>query len=326
MYTKLSKKEMIINNYFKKIECDLLTIEKFTSQESLDYLQKIFSAHIQAYPFHNFSLREASQKHPVFRPPLVFFNIEEFTNGYNGGFCFQSTGVLFQALQSAGFNVYCSIAKILNGLLPDSSEAKLIPATHLVLIVTIDNNKYLLDPSAGMNGHASPFLLSDSESIYEQNSFFKIKKTPNEYLLYRKVQDSWRLSLSSSFLPSDKKLIATQLTKLKCYPITLGIRDSIILVGIATPTGGKTLLYDPKTKSFTFKIICKENGDREDSFKDFDFAYQLILNDFKIEHVSKLQFKKYCSHNCWPKSNRSNDINFPIDSHEIEKIKSNFYF
>lgn len=131
MHSKLSNKDNLFNNYFKKINCELQTINNLSPEDCLRYLQEIFTCHIQTFPFHNFELRDASHAHPLYRKPLTLFKMNEFNLGYNGGFCFQSAQILFKGLQHAGFNVHRSIAKVLNGLLPDSPEAKAIPATHL---------------------------------------------------------------------------------------------------------------------------------------------------------------------------------------------------
>lgn len=320
-----NKKKHPIDHYFNKIKCELLPINNLSFEESFLYLQKIFKHHIQEFSFHNFELRNTGQLHPLYRTPLTLFKLNEFVQGYNGGFCFQSSQILYDALLHAGFNVYCSIAKVLNGLSPDSPEAKKIPATHLVLIVNFGNKKYLLDPSMGMNAHCSPFLITESDSAYEQNNHhFRIEKKNDEYLLYRQVNEKWSTSFCSSFLPANIKTVMTQLTKLGYFPDNLGIRDNITLIGIATPTGGKSLLWNSKNKTFIFKIICSQNPDKEEIFNDIDRAYNLIHNHFKIEHISKLQFKKYCDENCWSKSNRSIDVDFPIDANEISKMKKCF--
>lgn len=325
MQSKSSKNDNLIQNYFKKIKCELNTINNSFPDNCLKYLQYIFTCHIQTYPFHNFELRAASHLHPVYRKSLTLFNMNEFNHGINGGFCFQSSLVLFKALQSVGFDVYCSIAKVLNGLSPDSLEAKKIPATHLVLIVNINNKNYLLDPSMGMHGHSAPFLLSESESIYDQNSYkFKIEKINNEYLLYRECQGKWNITFCSSLLPADQKTISTQLTKLGCYPVTLGIRDIITLVGIATPEGGKSLLWNPKTSNFTLKVLYSRNDIKEENFDDMHHAWNIVCNEFNIEHISRLQFKEYCNEKNWPQTRRSHDVNFPLDENEIKKFRSNF--
>lgn len=314
-----------IDAYFKKIECELKPINHLSVEEQLSYLETLFRHHIQAYAFHNFELRDASHSHPLYRMPLTLFHMGNFIKGYNGGFCFQSSQILYSALIAAGFAVDCSIAKVLNGLSPDSDAAKKIPATHLILIVNIEDKRYLLDPSMGMHGHCSPFLISASDSTYQQNNHhFKLEKRNDQFLFYREVNSQWSLTFCSSLAPANIKMITTQLTKLGCYPDILGIRDIITLVGIGTPTGGKSLLWNPKNKTFTFKIISSQESDKEETFEDVNRAYHLLGNDFNIEHVSKLQFKQYCGENHWPKSKRSLDVNFPIDHHEISRMKKMF--
>ncbi|WP_454783637.1 arylamine N-acetyltransferase [Legionella sp. WA2024007413] len=325
MLSKSDRNEHLIKEYFRKISCNFLQVNDLSKEIKLDYLQKVYNCHMQSYPFHNFELRVASQSHPLFRQSLTLFNLGEFIDGYNGGFCFQSSEILYRALSKSGFEVYRSIAKVLNGLSPDSLEAKKIPATHLILIVTIENEKYLVDPTMGMNGSCSPFLIPENEHVYQQNNqHYKIEKVKEEYHFYRKIKENWSISFCSSFLPANQTTISTQLTKLGCYPLTLGIRDLIGLVGIATPTGGKSLLWNPKTRLFIFKTICYIEGDKEQSFNDLGVAYELICNQFKIDHISKKKFKQFCEKNKWPQLKSSFFVDFPIDKNEIEKMKENF--
>ncbi|MBA2709858.1 MAG: arylamine N-acetyltransferase [Tatlockia sp.] len=324
MFSKFDKKNDLIINYFKKINCEYKKVHSYSKEQKIDYLQQIYSSHMQSYPFHNFELRATSQLHPLYRNRLTLNNMDSFIEGCNGGFCFQSSEVFYSALRNSGFDTYRSIAKILNGLAPDSPEAKKIPATHLILIVDIENDKYLIDPSMGMNGCCSPFLIPKSAEIYQQNNqSFKIEKIEDDYLFYRKTNEQWSISLCSTFSPANQTTILTQLTKLSYYPLALGIRDLITLVGIATPNGGKCLLWNPKTKLFTLKTICTQKGDKEESFDDIDTAYELLCNVFRIEHINKLQFKEYCGLTKWPKAKNLFFVNLPLDKREIESLKEN---
>ena len=261
--------------YFEKIECDFLKINNLSPEECLAYLNKIFMSHILFFPFHNFELREASQAHPLYRKNLSLFKMKQFVQGHNGGFCFQNTQLLYQALKSTGFNVYRSVAKVLNDLAPDSIEASKLPATHLILVATIDNHNYLLDPSMGMNGHSAPFLIQSSLIHKQNNRYFKIDKMEDNFLFYRAVNGKWFLSFCSSLLPADSSSISTQLTKLQCFPDVLGIRDIIILVGIATNTGGKSLLWNSTTNIFTFKTISTTDADRDEKLNVNDAFNQM---------------------------------------------------
>ena len=150
--------------------------------------------------------------------------------------------------------------------------------------------------------------------------------TTRHYLgIAEHLPENWSISFCSSFLPANQITISTQLTKLGCYPLILGIRDLINLVGIATPTGGMSLLWNPKTRLFTFKTICSLDGDKEKSFNEIDVAYELICNQFKIAHISKLEFKQFCEKNKWLKPKSLFFVDLPIDKNEIEKMKENLF-
>lgn len=324
-----SNRANVFKQYFDKINCELINAHSLSEEGALDYLQNIFSKHIQSYPFHNFELRDASFTHPLYRQKLKFFTMQSFVTGYNGGFCFQNSQTLFEALSHVGFNVHLSIAKILNGISPDSEDAKKIPDTHLVMVVNLNHKPYLLDPSLASIGHCAPFSLLDHGNIYVQHKqLFKIEKKANEYHLYRQLNGSWFIVFCSSLLPATQKTIRTQLTKLNLFPGPLGIRDLIILVSMGTKTGGASLLWNSKTSSFTFKKVCSKNGTQEEVFYDIDKAYELVLHFFKIQHISRLQFEQYTNpisnESHWPRLRKTTDIQFPLDTQEQIRVKSNF--
>lgn len=310
-----------IADYFNKIKCPFLKVTRFSNEEKLNALNIIYRGHIQQFPFHNFELAASSKVHSLHRKPLTFFKMAQFIEGDNGGFCFQSSSILYSALKHADFEVFPAIAKVLNKFAPDSPEVKNIPATHLILIVTIDNTKYLVDPTLGMLGCFSPFLIPEQVGIYKQNNQdFKIEKLGDEYFLYRNKEGDWCYHFVSSFLAADEKTISLQLTKLNLHPDVLGIRDLILLVGIATPTGGKTLLWDAKTNLFTFKIICSEKGISEISIENRLEAYLLIRDQFKVTTISFEAFEKLL---CPVKPTKLNNLflDFPLGAYETKSLQ-----
>jgi len=321
-----------LDHYLTKLKVKACVASALDEPALLSYLQELFLAHMMAIPFHNFDLRKASQSHPAARKPLVLFDQKKMLAGYNGGYCFQNSELLFRVLQSMGFDVHRSIAKVLNGLAMDSPEALAIPATHMVVVVKIGAHSYLLDPGMIMNGNRKPFLIpAQTECYREIGNTFKIEKREDTYLVSMHLfPDVWKSIFQSSLTPATDKTINLQLLKLQCFPQTLGIRDVICLVAIGTDIGVKTLLCKQDQKGelhFEYKIA--PNGkfaSSGQSFSDIDRAYNFLISEFGITHISKLKFERYCRQIEWPKLERAAEICFPVDEGEERQVAGKYYY
>lgn len=310
--------------YFKQLGITPKMIAKMAEPEALMHLEEIFVAHIKSFPFQNFDLRKASQQHPAFRKSLDLFNKQKFMSGHNGGFCFQTAELLFQVLLAQGFNVHRSIGKVLSGMAIDAAEAKVIPATHLVLVVTVGEKRLLVDPSMAMNGNRKPILIQDQKDVSQEgHNFFQIERVNDEYLISRRTNTTeFKTVFHSSLAPATDKQIDIQLEKLQCYPVRLGIRDIITLVAIATDTDARTLLCSVKDGIITFNYTVDpydSSPAKTEIFTDVDRAYRLILDEFKINHISRWKFENFCTQISWPSLEKSADVMFPIDQYEVDR-------
>jgi hypothetical protein len=234
--------------------------------------------------------------------------------------------MLYEILKYAEFDVHCSIAKVLNGLAPDSDEAKKIPATHLVLVVNLADQIYLLDPSGCMvmNGVNKALVISpdeeDSVSI-QNNHLLRVTRNQDGYVFYREVDTKWLTIMQTSLAAVDNKTIKDHLIQLERFPLTLGIRDIITLVIIATDNGAKSLLYVPEKEIFLLRTIHYNLPDKEEVFSDIDKAYKLMVSKFKMPHLLKSQFVNFCLQTTWPQAKSSLEVSFPIDGNEIKQLK-----
>lgn len=311
-----------IFNYFERIQCRILPLQTLSYAQQVDYLNHLYHQHVQSAPFFNFDLREISHAHPLTRKSLTLFDHQRIKQGYDGGYCFQTTIQIYEALKHLGFKVHCCIAKVLNGLQPDSIQARKIPATHLIICVTINDTQYMIDPSLGMSGVCGSFVMNKDSAVYNHNNhLFKIDRSDDGYIFYKVSNQEWVTVMQFTLSPANEKMIQTQLLKLERFPVELGIRDVITLVGIATASGAKTLLWLPAQNTFMLRTISADSSDTEEQFTDINKAFNLLRDVFKIRHISQVQFEHYCSPNRWPKPIHSLEINFPIDKKEVMQLK-----
>ena len=159
---------------------------------------------------------------------------------------------------------------------------------------------------------------------------YVIVKVNGDDIKKSEVDDVWKSIFQSSLTPATDKTINLQLLKLQCFPQTLGIRDVICLVAIGTDIGVKTLLCKQDQKGelhFEYKIA--PNGkfaSSGQSFSDIDRAYNFLISEFGITHISKLKFERYCRQIEWPKLERAAEICFPVDEGEERQVAGKYYY
>ena len=313
-------------NYYNGIGVGSEFIMSLSPAQQLEYLGSLYRTQNTLFPFHNFLLRRASQSHPLFRKPLELINYQSIKSGKNGGYCFQSSELLYWRLSAIGFDVTRVIAKVLNGLKPNSEKAKRLPSTHLILVVTIGENRYLLDPGLSMKGQLSPIIITNETSKFQHGKYnFQLLKQNDSYILSREDSGKWVTIMESTFSPATLSNVKSQLTILQCFPLELGIRDNIILLSITTEDCIKTLLWNKNKEVFTYTIErYTEIECEKQEIHNVKEAYQLLSTDFKIHHISFLKFKSLCFDVEWPKLDSSAEIQFPIDNTETDRLKQSF--
>jgi len=156
----------------------------YTGGRAPDYstLAAIVRAHVLSIPFENLSViaREGVSLEPA--------DLErKLVREGRGGYCFEHGTYLTEVLRTLGFEV----STLLGRVRWNAPEGTLTPRTHMLLLVTIDGRRWLLDVGFGIAA-AAPL---DLDSIDPQETPHEPRRiVPREggYLLQAKLGAAWR--------------------------------------------------------------------------------------------------------------------------------------
>ncbi|GEN65769.1 arylamine N-acetyltransferase [Chryseobacterium rhizosphaerae] len=155
------------------------------------YLERI---HFSEAPEMNMeTLKRIHQLHPQYIP---FENIDPYTGNIpslnlddvfsklvtesRGGYCFEQNLLLREVLKYIGFDTRLQQARVVWKREEDAIAAK----THLLLIVNMHGQEYLVDCGFGIVTLTAPLLLHNEEPQQTPNGQFKISKKEELYILW----------------------------------------------------------------------------------------------------------------------------------------------
>lgn len=303
-----------LKSYLQKIKAEQKILINMSEEAKSEYLQNLYVAHVLTFPYSNFKLREIAVLHPVQRPSLSFFSYEGLLSGNQGGYCYQNTALLADALKQLGFEVAYCAAHILIGAQVNDKNVMAQPPTHVTLKVTVGSKEFLLDPGLGSSAPRFPILITGSdEVIQQQKERFRFRLDEDVYVLETESRGTWFTLLQTNLKPLSQKEVEFNLSKLGNYPLQLSIRDDKTVVGILTPAGRKTLFWNTR---FT---QLKYTSETEEKIVSFEEASQLLKSEFGIKNVSAATLESYCKATVLPLPQKPWTIDFPIDEKGLLK-------
>jgi N-hydroxyarylamine O-acetyltransferase len=101
-----------------------------------------------------------------------------------GGFCYELNGLFFELLKSIGFK-----AKLVSARVYDKNTGFGQEFDHMVIIVTINGNKYLTDVGFGEFAFY-PLKIELDKLLEDPRGKFKISIYDNTYLLVSKIEEN----------------------------------------------------------------------------------------------------------------------------------------
>jgi arylamine N-acetyltransferase len=116
---------------------------------TLETLQAVHRAHLYGVPFENL---DVVLKRPILLDPASLQ--QKIVAERRGGYCFESNGLFFYALQALGFAVTLLQARVLW----ERSDPALPPRSHMLIMVDLENGLFLADVAFG--GQTPPVPLS----------------------------------------------------------------------------------------------------------------------------------------------------------------------
>ena len=140
-----------------------LSIER--SAPDFPYLRKLHYQHLLNIPFENLDI-VYTRRRIVLDLDKIFDKIINFNRG---GFCYEVNGLFNKLLQSLGFETY-----LISGEVLDNETGQYGPPyDHMAIVVTIGDDKYLVDIGFG-NGFQYPLKLSNSKWQVDGNMYYRI--------------------------------------------------------------------------------------------------------------------------------------------------------
>ncbi|GAQ05057.1 arylamine N-acetyltransferase 1 [Aspergillus lentulus] len=160
-----------LTGYFDRINLPTDAREALLAgKDRLEALTCLLHHHLAAVPFENIALHYTADRVLVLSPSLLY---EKIVRRRQGGTCFQITRLFGEVLLALGFELYMSGARTNKSTSVAAQDkdglAKFGDWQHMILIVRLDGNDYLVDAGFGPNGPVDPVLLRDGLEFTDGN-------------------------------------------------------------------------------------------------------------------------------------------------------------
>ncbi|EZF34507.1 hypothetical protein H101_01940 [Trichophyton interdigitale H6] len=162
-------REQLVEYFSRLYQCKsddgekrLKDIELLVISDPREALFTLQRRHLATFPFSNLVLHY-SQHHSISLDPDVLYH--KIVERGLGGYCVENTGLFSIVLRTLGFKFYPGGARVSKSLVPGPANAEFHGFGHQVLIVTIDDVKYMVDVGFGPQGPTQPLLLKEGQPV-----------------------------------------------------------------------------------------------------------------------------------------------------------------
>ncbi|XP_032360117.1 arylamine N-acetyltransferase, pineal gland isozyme NAT-10, partial [Etheostoma spectabile] len=144
------------------------------AEPSLEVLRSLHTCHLLSVPFENLTVHSGGRVQLDL--PLLY---DKIVNHRRGGFCFENNGLFSWLLSKLGFRV-----TLLSGQVKNTITGRYGPPfDHLVLMVTIDGQRWLCDVGFGVPCFSAPLSLETGEPQEQGHRVYRITKHTGMHLL-----------------------------------------------------------------------------------------------------------------------------------------------
>ncbi|MGH1372127.1 MAG: arylamine N-acetyltransferase family protein [Cellvibrionaceae bacterium] len=172
----------IARSYLQKLELEIPCVDDLDSDRSalkVDFLNQLQSRHIAQFSFNSLAV-VLGQELPLDLASLF----EKIVIKGRGGYCFEHNKLIFNVLETMGFDVRLLLARVTYNRDVDSAR------THRVTLVTLGEDQYIVDGGFGHLGARKPVKLTlGLEQIQGSERFRIIKDTSQLYYHYQVFKD-----------------------------------------------------------------------------------------------------------------------------------------
>uniref|UniRef100_A0A3Q3N2J2 arylamine N-acetyltransferase n=2 Tax=Mastacembelus armatus TaxID=205130 RepID=A0A3Q3N2J2_9TELE len=141
---------------------------------SLHVLRSVHTCHLLSVPFEDLTVHSGGRVH--LELPLLY---EKIVNQRRGGFCFENNGLFSWLLSKLGFQV-----TLLSGQVKNMTTGRYGPPfDHLILMVSLQGQRWLCDVGFGIPGFTVPLSLETSAPQEQGHRVYRIRKGTGMYFL-----------------------------------------------------------------------------------------------------------------------------------------------
>ncbi|PYH43500.1 arylamine N-acetyltransferase family protein [Aspergillus saccharolyticus JOP 1030-1] len=141
-----------------------------TDEAALDHLRVLLHHQVAAVPFENLSLHYSAHR-SISTDPFEIFEKVVGSKAERGGYCMENSCLFGTVLRSLGYQVYPVGGRVNEAAQPMSASQnwkgpKFDGWNHMVNIVTIGRQRYLVDVGFGSNGPHQPVPLVEGHEFH----------------------------------------------------------------------------------------------------------------------------------------------------------------
>ncbi|CAG8041450.1 unnamed protein product [Penicillium salamii] len=137
----------------------LQILRQSIQNDALGTLAELQRRHLAAIPWGNSGMHY-SQHHTIALNPHWLF--EKMVNRRLDGYCMENTGIFFIVLRSLGYHVYATGGRVSHAAAKGVNNGLYLAIGHMILIVMIQGEKYMVDVGFGNNCATAPLPLREN--------------------------------------------------------------------------------------------------------------------------------------------------------------------
>lgn len=167
---------------------------------TLDTLRAVHRLHPQAIAFENLD--------PLLKRPVRLDTAsleQKLVHGGRGGYCYEQNMLFGHALRAIGFKVKELAARVLWNL----PGGAVTPRIHMLLLVDLDDQSYVVDVGFGGNTLTAPLVLRSRLEQATPHEPFQLIDAGDEFVAQAKIRGAWaklyRFDLVEQLLPDHEQ-------------------------------------------------------------------------------------------------------------------------
>jgi len=245
---------------------------------SIETLRLVVNKHVMNIPYQNFDIYFHNGK-------ILNLSSEglqqKLLDQRRGGGCYETSELLYNALFALGFDVKRIPAFPLN----NKPFNPLIPSSHNILLVSINNKFFLIDVGCGNNSLRYPvefsFEKTEEREVYP-GEIYQLVCTDNYYQLNLKIKGEWaslyRFDRPLNFINLEQTI--RNLQNMMTCPERLPIRDVYVKTSILTENGRIGFYIEPKQLiSSAYKLYIEAGKENKKLYNSYEEFASDILHD-----------------------------------------------